>query len=73
MFTKNPVQLVLVVGIGVLGLANILVSVMAFSVDVGERGVSELWQHPNGFALGTMVIALACFGFAYYVYQKRIG
>lgn len=68
---KNPVKAVLVIGFILLGLANLFVAVLTFFVKAGKYGVADLWQNPDGFAIGTSVIAILCFAGAYWFYQRK--
>ena len=67
---NNPVKLVLVIGFIVLGLANLFASVLTFVVKSQKYGTADLWQNPDGFAIGTGIIAIICFTVAYWFYQK---
>lgn len=67
----NPIKLTFVIGFIVLGLANLLVSVMTLFVKAGKYGMTDLWQNPDSFAIGTGLIALICFAVSAWFYRKN--
>jgi hypothetical protein len=66
----NSVKTTLVIGFILLGLANLSVAFLTLVVKSQKYGLADLWHNPDSFAIGTTLIALLCFGVAYWFSQK---
>lgn len=70
-FMTNPIQKIFVVGFAILGLANFSVSMLTLIIKAQKYGLSDLWLNPDSFAIGTLIMALVCFGAAYWFFHKK--
>ena len=68
---SNVVRLVAASLLLMAGLVSLFVSVLTFAVKWQKYGPADLWQHPDAFAIITVIIGAAATGGSLYLLIRQ--